>query len=346
MIRIITVYQSLNPGSYLQSTALFNTIQEKYSDVAFYNTHSRSAFLSGIKLSIKLFLKRKFSLAIKQMKMAFEYKKGMDRFAQSSKYSEEDIAVLGSDEIWNVSRKDVSKYPIFWGVGLRQERCIAYAPSINSATVNDLKRYPFVSESLERINKISVRDKYSKREIEKLTKREVQLVCDPVMLLPVSQYRKHYKNNHGGEKYILIYGPKRHFDQNSVESIIQYAKTNGFKLYSYYFYHDWVEEVIYGDPYCFLELIDNAGIVFTSTFHGTVFSIMYNKCFLVFGENKKVQELLELFDLQSRVCMESDLESTLTKIIDYGVINSRLSELSSKSKEYLYTALEEIHYSN
>ena len=85
MIKIVTVYQTLNPGSFLQATALYETALEQYNEVSFFNTKARHPFLSGVKLTIKLLLKGKISYAIKQYKMVLDYHKELKVYQKTTK---------------------------------------------------------------------------------------------------------------------------------------------------------------------------------------------------------------------------------------------------------------------
>lgn len=342
MIKIITVYQTLNPGSFLQATALYNTVKEIRNDVSFFNTKARHPFMSGVKLSLKLLKKGKIKCAIEQYKMMIDYKKALRTYSVTQEKSNDDIFVIGSDEVWNVSRKDIAKFPIFWGKGLRQERCIAYAPSINNSCVHDLENCEFVEESLNRLAYLSVRDKYSQEILTNFTDRNIELVCDPVMLQPVKNYKEMYNKKERNFEYVLLYGPKSHFDKCEIDEIIIFSKKNNLKILSYYFFHDFVDEVIYGDPYVFLELIDSAYTIFTSTFHGAVFSVMYNKSFVAFGKSKKQSELLSSFELKNRIYKKGELEKIVDEVYDYSQVNNKIAVLSEYSKNYLFNSLKKL----
>ena len=342
MIKIITVYNSLNPGSFLQATSLYEVISRKFGDVCFHDTKSRNIMLSGMAVSAKLIRNGKFSLSLQQLEMAFLYSEKLKQYQIMSEKSYDDIYIIGSDEIWNISRKNMGNFPIFWGIGLNQSRCISYAPSINTAALSDFNNHPDFKDSLQKFHSLSVRDSYSKTVLEEYLNRELEIVCDPVFLIPAEEYKQKYNRKDHRDRYILIYGPERHFSQNDISCIIDYAQKHGLKLISYYFYHEWVDEVVFGDPYTFLELIDNAFCVFTSTFHGTAFSIIYNKQFFVFGENKKVDELLHQFSLDNNKSNSGDIEKIINENIHYSYVNDQIKFFADKSLDYLFENIENI----
>ena len=84
-----------------------------------------------------------------------------------------------------------------------------------------------------------------------------------------------------------------------------------------------------------------ADYIVTNTFHGNVFSIIFNKQFVSFGKNKKkVKYLLEEFGLSHRLIDETDsISAVLDTAIDYTRINKTLEEKRNASLQYLEEAL-------
>lgn len=344
MIKIVTVFNSLNPGSLLQAISLYEVLTEKYSGVYFLDLKIRNPYLSGIKLSIKHMLKFRITDSIRQLRMPFLYKSILTKYSITTKSNEKDIFVLGSDEIWNVSRKDMLEHKKLWGIGLDLNNCISYAPSINNSTVNDIEKNTFVSVALNKMFSISVRDSYSKEVLNEIVDRDISLVCDPTMLLGIDKLKKMQESN-PYEQYIFVYGPERCFSQEAINQIKCFAKEQNKKLISYYFYHSWCDKVLYGSPMEFLGLVSGADYVFTSTFHGTIFSIMYNKKFVVFGDkNNKVQEILNLFNLNVKYSIDKQLSSILFGEYNYERINNLIFEYQQYSKDYLFQSIEKRLY--
>ena len=115
MIKIVTVFNSLNPGSFLQATALYNVVISKYdSKISFFDTGARHPIFSGTKLFLKLLKNFKLKRAFKQEMMSFKYVKELSKYNKTKSVSPDDIYILGSDEIWNVSRTKISKHNVFF----------------------------------------------------------------------------------------------------------------------------------------------------------------------------------------------------------------------------------------
>ena len=89
-------------------------------------------------------------------------------------------------------------------------------------------------------------------------------------------------------------------------------------------------------PNTFVNLIRNAKAVVTNSFHGTVFSIVYNKPFHFFTvkqtTNSRMLDLLDALALKDRHVADNNL---LDNQIDYNEPNQLLSEAKSRSLNFL-----------
>ena len=89
----------------------------------------------------------------------------------------------------------------------------------------------------------------------------------------------------------------------------------------------------------------DAEMTIVDSFHGAVFSIIFNKPFWVIGNEKRgmarFTSLLKMFHLEDRLVDETDLDNLdFHKAIDWNEVNSILEEKRRASKELL---LENLH---
>ncbi|WP_228461941.1 polysaccharide pyruvyl transferase family protein [Paracoccus liaowanqingii] len=89
-----------------------------------------------------------------------------------------------------------------------------------------------------------------------------------------------------------------------------------------------------------------ADFILTDSFHGVVFSILFNRPFIVFSNPirglARFSSILGLFELEARMVKDvgsADHEALLTPI-DWIKVNMRLDELRHQSIEFLRNALE------
>ena len=96
------------------------------------------------------------------------------------------------------------------------------------------------------------------------------------------------------------------------------------------------------DPFEWLGYLKNAEYVVTDMYHGTIFSIKYQKKFIVeltdYRENK-LGFLLDIFDLRSRVYKENHLDETIIEDISYENVHKTISEMKYESETYIKKAL-------
>lgn len=256
-----------------------------------------------------------------------------------------DVVVIGSDEVFNCAQKTwfgFSKQ--LFGEGLNADKVITYAASFGATTIEKLTKLGIkdtVSQLLNHFAAISIRDANSYHTIKELTGKTPHKHLDPVfiynynMLIPT-------KVNHND--YMIIYTyPGRINDKNEITAIKNYARKNHLKLISIGHYFSWCDKVVVPHPFEVLAYFKNATCIVTDTFHGSVFSIKYNKnfCTIVRGmNNNKLSHLLEQFNLNSRIVNSTEeLELILSTSIDYSKVNKMIDSETHRSIEYLRTHL-------
>ena len=215
--------------------------------------------------------------------------------------SQYDFFVVGSDQVWNPK-----------AVGLREhflsfasyDKRIAYAASIASPIIPK-EQISFYKEGLEGMKWISMREQEGADTIKKLIGSEVPVLVDPTMLLEADEWSKVSRcpSWYHGRKYILTYflgkKPQSTIQKISQESGIPIINMLDEKIYEHYI--TGVDE--------FLWAIKHASLVYTDSFHGTVFSILFKRPFVVCdrmgnnAENKmssRIDTLLQYFGLENR----------------------------------------------
>lgn len=334
MITIITVYRSNNYGSFWQAKVLGDVLS-KFDSVQYLNFGQRkwidARFIYSIYRNMtKGFSVKKIRFIVDLFVQNYKMWKQM-KVVSTRMLNENDFVVIGSDEIWNISRKNCNN-PFFWGFGIRGKK-ISYAPSINNAPANLFNECP-TAEYLQTIKKISVRDKYSKNVLSNFTKKNIAIVLDPTLLVDVAYYQKFARYKKLPFKYIALYVfPGRNSSYQEV--ITAFAKEHGYKIVSIGTYLSWCDLNITArncqNP--FLYYVD-ADFVFANTFHGTAFAINFEKQFVSFATSQKIKELLNTFGLENRNVMNVNYDEVLSKSkenIDYNIVNEKKKLLREES---------------
>jgi len=178
--------------------------------------------------------------------------------------------------------------------------------------------------------------------IEQLTGKPPELHVDPVLMFDFSSYMPSTVpiNN-----YLIVYTYQQDIiDPEIVHAIKEYAASRQKIVVSLYSHHDWCDQcIIANTPFQLLAYFANADYVVTDTFHGTVFSIKFNRNFVVLTKDRnahRVDFLLKHFALPDRIVMNpADIESKLEEGVDYNECNSILDAEVKKARSYLKEAL-------
>lgn len=252
-----------------------------------------------------------------------------------------DVVVIGSDEVFNCAQKTWFGFSRqLFGEGLNADKVITYAASFGATTVTKLGTLGIkdtVTELLKKLDKISVRDANSVEVVKDLTGISPIRNVDPVLIY---DYTKCMLQSVNLKDYMIVYTyPNRITDPTEIKSIRSYAKSKGLQLISIGHYFPWCDKTIVPHPFEVLAYFRDAKCIVTDTFHGSVFSIKYNKqfCTIVRGMNSnKLTFLLEQFGLSNRIVSNIDqLPVIMETPIDYAPVNERIKQEQEYSIDYL-----------
>lgn len=343
-VGIITVHKANNYGAFLQAFALQSYLQERGHQVWFIKHHVTKLFLYMCKEAVLSILQGRFLripfLIIQEGKMRQARK--VLREKSKKQIADLDVVILGSDEIWNVRRKKICRYPILFGWGIPHHNKISYAPSVNSASIEDFGRNPKLVNALNELKTISVRDEHSKSIVAHITGKNVQVVLDPTALMSKEFYREHMKPVSVEKPFVLVYSYGRDMnDKDIITELIQYAHNRNLVLISVVGYLEWCDYNIGGSPFEVLAYFDAAEFVITDTFHGTMLSVIFEKDFIVTSvTSRKLEEVLRLFNVKERVISACDeISKVISTHINYDLVNRILYKKVQESKDFLDAAL-------
>lgn len=337
MIGIVTLYDSPNCGSRLQAYALSLVVKNMGKDVVFLRTGARKPFFNKGKTACKYCFQGKFKKAFFYFKHIAAYMQSYFKFNVVDKESFNcvDKIILGSDEIWNVARTDIARFPVFWGQSLTPFK-ISYAPSVHQSNECDFERLGCFAE-MSAIKAISVRDEHSREVVSKFLNRDVAVVCDPTMLISKDKWISLEKECHESAEFILLYCFAYQITCDDEKKIKAFAEEKNMKLISVADYLPFADENLPLNSEEFIGYIHKASYVIASTFHGTCFSLIFQKKFAVISRNSpKVENLLSLFESSELNCVN---RNSVSNIIDDDKKNDHrlilLNEIRKKSLDWL-----------
>lgn len=342
-IGIVTVYNSENCGSFLQAYALSQALQNENRDVVFlkqnFKEHSGS-IQNYLKIVIKTLIRGDFSGAKRICQRRAIFKKAHQKFNIADNYDDIDCFILGSDVIWDVTVPFFKKhYPFFWGTQFKNQKVISYAASVGFAEKRHLIECDFVSDALRKMHSISVRDEASKCLLSPYSNKDIQMVCDPTYLLDRKEYDFIAESIDLHEFIFLYYYENMSNEYRSEIQIL--AEKEGLKVVTFGNFNTWCDLNLPYDPLTFLSMCDKAKYIVTNTFHGTVFSTIYEKKFAVINTNKqKILDVLEKCAMSDKMTkQEHEISMVLHSEFDYETARKNIEKLRKKSLNYLHNAL-------
>ena len=353
-VGIVTITNGENYGNRLQNYALQEYLK-KYSIVSetiINNYYTNSYLLFFIKSKLRFLYKKvcnnnlsnrtinfyKFNKKIKFSKKILNNNKYPLNI--SKKYS---YFIAGSDQIWNLNfpENNIIK---FLGFVKENEKKISYAASFGSDSIPQ-KIDDKIPNWIKDIQFISVREDVGVKIVEKLTGRnDVEVLVDPTMLLTADEWDKVSKkpSQLKSEKYILNYF-LGNLSKERIRIIDKFAKENNCDVINLL---DKNNPLYSCGPSEFLYLEKNAFLICTDSFHSCVFSIIYNRPFVIFDREEKnmnnmgsrIDTLLDTFKLENRRYNGKNITSKNLNN-DYNEAYKTLEKEREKSLNFLKKAL-------
>ena len=364
-IGILTLPLHVNYGGILQAYALQTVLGRMGHDVVVFDTDKRldipkSPFTYVKRMVMRLFRKnsipvfyekkRNESYPIISKHTQFFIDKYVNRYIANHleciKEGEFDAIIVGSDQIWRpiyfrspVWTKTEDAFLAFtkgWDI-----KRISYAASFGvehkEYTAEELIK---CREALEWFDAVSVREDVAMNQCFEYFSVKAKHVLDPTMLLEKEDYIALIQQENEPQsrgtlfEYILDVNPEKIevIDKISHEMKLKRFVVNPVDKGK-------PEERIYPPVTAWLRAFMDAEFVVCDSFHGVVFSIIFNKPFLVIGNAKRgmarFTSLLKMFSLEERMISSIGEVDICKRSIDWGHVNAIHAKLKKESKDFL-----------
>lgn len=357
-IGILTYHRVFNFGSLLQTYALQNYLERKQciaevidyypsrlqkKELLFHiNPKWRRPFL---KMIIHLIPAVATRLLGYHMMDSFlkSYVKLTDRQYETiddlrANLPEADIYLNGSDQIWNVETAKGEVDRVFFMDFLEKD-------SIRAAYAGSFGKDDFSEDSLKEIEKclkkyqaISVREKSGLTILDKIGIKNGCWVLDPTFLLRKKDWEQIEKRISLPQKYLLVYNLNR--NPKISEVAVKIAAEKNLKIVNLAQSLSFIKgakNIIYPTPNTFIYLFKNADYIVTDSFHGTAFSINFERQFVCVPAprfNSRLESILELINESDRLLMSNDLGISKREI-DYSVVTPIIDEERKKADAFI-----------
>lgn len=344
----ITYHASYNFGSFFQAYALQTAITEMPGHENKIIDYRGQELLNNYALlypatSVKNIYKNLYSrLHLKALRLREQkYEEAInDKLQLTKRFSsldelntlknDADIYIAGSDQIWNINAPDFTKAYLLPGF----KNKVSYGVSLGSnAELSSLNAF---EKEIGEFTALSFRENY---------KKDAPVVCDPTLLLPADKYNSFLGNEKAKlTDFIFFYSMK--YSKESVRDALRLSKAFNMPVITVYtnFHSSLVTGRMKIDfaagPFDILSYIKNARYVVTDSYHGTIFSILFQKTFLYPIDAKKdnrIEHLLNELDISRD---EISLDSILAKnTLNRDKIDKNISDLREASLSYLKQVL-------
>lgn len=264
-----------------------------------------------------------------------------------------DAIIVGSDQLWTPAGIKSKFYNLLFVPDYINK--VSFATSFGVSNI-PLSQRKLTAKYLDRINYLSVREIRGAEIIDELIGRKALVALDPTLMYNAKQWKEYFPyRTIVNEPYILAY----FLGDNELhrDVVDQLKKDTSLKVITIPFMDTFIErDLQFGDeqlfdvgPEEFLNLIRGAKYICTDSFHGTVFSILNHKQFIVFNRtnnaekntrNSRIDSLLSLLNLENRRFQDNmNLYFEINKNIDYEDVDRRLDEQRTETLLFLNNAL-------
>ena len=359
-VGIISKQRVVNYGSFLQAFGLKNMIEDLGHSVHFIDYRDENgSFDYASAYKVRLYWCRKIYRKFRYPNQNFFFQEREHLFKKElprmlgyrNVYADDyqcDVVVVGSDEIFNICE------PSAWGKTLSMlgydtpsnVKLISYAGSFGNTTVQSIQKAN-LKEQLQcvfsRYESISVRDRNSADIIEWLLGVKPMKNLDPVLVFDFTK-QMNYKTLFNN--YIVVYGYDNRINEPEIISEIKkFAKEKNLKIIALGMEQKWCDQNYLPHPFELLSLFRDANYIITDTFHGTVFSIKFQKQFVSIvrdNNQQKMTDLLASFNLLDRAVSDSkEIAAILNTEYDKKKVVDIIAAEKVRTYEYLKNQLKE-----
>ncbi len=261
-----------------------------------------------------------------------------------------DAVVVGSDQVWRLDMIKGVETNYFLDFTAPSCKRVAYAASFGTASWQASQNLTVrIQELLSRFTAISVREAEGVELCKNLFKQSATHVSDPTLLFDRSFYERllpEQAQSHEETLFYYLLGNKQ-MHRPLIEALAGKLGKHSYTVNA-------EKEVHIGKftfahfptPDRWLEGIHKAGFIVTDSFHGVIFSLLFNKPFVVLknlsGGLSRITSLLDRYGLQSRLMEKEDLLSASADqllSLSFETVNQRIAEDRAFSADFLRCTL-------
>ena len=266
--------------------------------------------------------------------------------------------ITGSDQVWNI--KCIDADDAYYLSFVKDLPRFAYAVSFGANNPFQLEgKSTKYEEYFNRFSMVSVREKNAQKWIEEATGTKVPICLDPTMLLDIDEWEKLVDIGDvpiiSGD-YVFYYCFS--ITEEVQKFLKQVSKNTGMPVY-FMEAKEWTLKMCWRNgihliksygPDVYMNVVKNANLFITSSFHGTAFGTLYRKNFWYIKSKDSESSLddrasffLTQLGLMSRYRTIAELLKTnLFTQVDYSALPEKLNPLRKISFDYLRSVVDSL----
>ena len=342
-VNIITFHRDYNYGAMLQAYALQEFLGQIGHPAGVFDYIRPKNASGSLKQQLLDFVCRlnKKDCEIRETKYREFYKS----FLKLNNDCTKSVYVTGSDQVWNPHGVMDEHY--FLTFVPQTSKKISYAASLGVSEIPEERKATF-KRYIQDFDAVSVREESAKECISELYDREISVNVDPTLLHDKNFWRTIAEPvENMPEKYILVY--LMHLPKNINKILTWLKKETGYDIVvvdgqgavqgvlTNAVKHN--KAVHRAGPQQFVWLMDHAQCVVTSSFHGTAFSLIFEKEFYAITNSPKSRLANILNKCSLPFFEETEADFVRNDNIDWLKVSAVLKNEREKAKQYFQGVL-------
>lgn len=349
MIGIVTYYHIRNYGANLQAFALQHSILETGREAIIIKYESKIITKRAIKrLFINIKKEKHFLIKLiillNSIRSHFDFKRFRKKYICIKELdSNINRIIVGSDQVWNT---EINGGDLYYFLDFYQGKKYAYAASFGYEKVPE-QYVEVLKPLLEQFHCIGVREKQGKNILREQFGLMSEVVLDPIFFMTKEEWRRYFKLcDIVKSKYLLIYiiGNVSQYLQNYI--MRKYREIICINYNNCYISSKMIKNKYCSSPNKWLEYIFYSTINITNSYHGVIFSILFNKKFILYYTIKqhflsRLWGIFSLLEIKGNIVDLNDEEKLFVPELNYDLINRKIEILKRTSMQYLNKILEQ-----
>ena len=341
-IGLYTIHASHNVGAMLQAFALVKVLRGKGAEVELVNLYTlseetqnhhktKATFFHDIARDLYMLTHPQIKLMEKHFDEFHSALPLSKRFFSAKEYMSNpnlyDLHLVGSDQVWNLQKG--YEFSRFYFLDYLPASAVKKSYASSMGTTQDIYGFDEAAKALMSFSKLSMREDLASKIVTEKTGIYCAHVVDPTLLLTDEEWSQYISREPIVKgRYVFFYGVNT--DSVTWKIVCEAKRLEGCKIVGYPGplrpQYNFDKFILAGGPKEFINLIKNATVVITSSFHGLAFSIVYNKKFILLKNSKRaerMESLVRLLDAEDHIATsEKDVGRILS--LNNGAISEKL----------------------